>query len=541
MKKIINFNIYFWLLLQLLMISTMMSKFSFADDVLIGGGCKVDPPCIPRCCTPEDNILLMHLPGFTEMKAVAFSAAEESAAEADSSDDVGMCGNLEEVPSGVLENRTITNASSGVLLFNWTKDGVKKHQGICSGTLVAPNLFITAAHCIAPTVKKGPTHPRHPVNFMDPKQAKHWSVFLQGYGVVDAVNTILIPDEYIAKSQLSCFYGEIDPEKYSIDYDIAIVELSEDVTNIQPMKIVSAENIRGKNVDFVGFGISENSLAVGTKSKLENKLIYDSEEHYEIDLKSKCEDEQLSVKIPKSYAIHEPTTQAELGVIAPSVCSGDSGGSVIYKNKVSDSLELVGNIVGGTAENCGLFNNEENETLFYFVDYTESLYKEFIEEYISDLGHEWNLPKNFTDKWKNRLFYGILFREGALEDESYPDRENSVMMSHQVDENVKTMHISLNGKIECNGSISEARYNAIGDPMFKLTLIQPDNTIYEGKAQCELANPGHFLGCRINDPMPGNWNLRLSLDSVNTYGATPFLIKIEDPSTYQLYISETVN
>ncbi|NKB63640.1 MAG: trypsin-like serine protease [Gammaproteobacteria bacterium] len=527
-----------WSIPLLAIVGSVLSQTSSAMDItVLSPGCELDPPCITKCCPFDGGIELDGLKSGLELPTVPSGSiisrssnsqdsvvSDELIRELQEEESVVMmaAGAASENPEGPLDSRPIAFSASGVLLFNWVDDERPKHAGVCSGTLIAPNLFITAAHCVQPkptrSTRSTRLNHRHPDVMVDPLAPKHWSVFLEGFGVVEAAKPVVVHEDYIWKGHTTCFDGPVSQEEYGLGNDVAIIHLKENVTGIQPIPINSSETIRGKSVDIVSFGINKHSHTIGTKRKLPEIEVLETDECYtkELEFDGCRAGETFSVSIPKSYACHK----SEERNYVLDTCSGDSGGSVYYKSTDSNALLLAGHVVGGTNKLCGHENPDEYS---YFADY--SYLSEFVEAQLEDQSQIEPDPIMHPDNWKNKLAHGLLFIESAVS-EMPGERKSSAKVSYEVPETIKIMHVSLNGQVFFGGSLTMpgSRLLPMGAPNYILKLTQPNN-------ETITVDPDR---CNIDNPMHGIWTIDIILDSVDPGAGEVYK---EDPISYQLRIN----
>jgi len=131
----------------------------------------------------------------------------------------------------------------GVIIAEWMEPGVK--EVLCSGTLIAPDVFLTAAHCTATLEEIG--IPNDQV----------WVSFDQDVEPVTA-STNLLPITWVTNPAFN--RHQSDPG------DLAVVLLDEEVQGIEPASLPAAglfdqmgakNGLRGQQFTAVGYGVHE--------------------------------------------------------------------------------------------------------------------------------------------------------------------------------------------------------------------------------------------------------------------------------------------
>ncbi|HEX7602000.1 MAG TPA: trypsin-like serine protease [Polyangiaceae bacterium] len=124
-------------------------------------------------------------------------------------------------------------------------------QGLCTGTLIAPDVVLTARHCVSITSEKVQCPPSGPQIGRD-RTASSIGV----YAGEDARSATLVArgrELVVPKSTTLC------------DHDIAAIVLDRDVEGVAPLRLAKQAPKRGDTVRAVGFGKSSDADFGGIK------------------------------------------------------------------------------------------------------------------------------------------------------------------------------------------------------------------------------------------------------------------------------------
>ncbi len=174
---------------------------------------------------------------------------------------------------------------------------------VCSGTVIAPNWVLTAAHCV------------------DDMSANGDNYFIVGPSW----------DNYTDGSEILAWYPheQYSSNRNNIAHDIALIELKTPIYSVTRMTInidYVDNSWRGRELDMVGYGVTGSNRQDSTYKRTADMYI----------------DEVFSYTI-----MMEDISEQQ------NVCSGDSGGAALYYVESTGTYEIIGvhSFTAGACEN----------------------------------------------------------------------------------------------------------------------------------------------------------------------------------------------
>jgi hypothetical protein len=197
-------------------------------------------------------------------------------------------------------------------------------QALCTGTLIAPDVVLTARHCVSRTVAQ----------VVCPATAPQ----ILGPRAPSSV-TVLAGDDVASAKRVARGLDVLTPPGDTLcDADVALVTLDQEVAGVEPLDVHATGVAQGAHVTAVGFGRAEDGAPAGTKLLREHVRV-----------------EGVS---PKEFLVGEAT------------CQGDSGGPAID--------ESTGEIVGVVSRGGPSCDGPGAHNVYTRVDAFYSLVEEAI-------------------------------------------------------------------------------------------------------------------------------------------------------------------
>ena len=199
---------------------------------------------------------------------------------------------------------TTDNDAKGASNVVALKVGAEGDYQLCSGALIAPNVVLTARHCVAKSLTKTvscdenglSTNGKHVSGNLP---ADHVSVYTGSAPQFDQ------PSEAKATAIISNLSDTL------CDEDIALVVLDTEIADVEPFAVrigAKAPVVNGETVKSIGYGQNDKKMALGTRFRKDNVAVL-----------------AMGRGVSKSQTALGPH-EFEVG---KSICEGDSGGPAV--------------------------------------------------------------------------------------------------------------------------------------------------------------------------------------------------------------------
>lgn len=317
----------------------------------------------------------------------------------------------------------------------------------CSATLIGCRTVMTAAHCVCRSL--GSACQEGGPDLMAPEDLR---VFLQNAGLF-GVASIRVPENY----------------RFGARNDAAILELSEEVTAVQPAAINDVFNpAPGTPGVIVGFGVTE---AFGTDNGLKRM--------------GEVVTETCTVVSDATNVCWQYTEPIGPEGEDSNSCYGDSGGPLFID--VGGALRVAGITAGGINAECLAADESWDTNVFSIRDWIR-------EQAGSDLGQTCGALPRVGDP-------GVVVASAVGQ---LSGRNVDEVWTFNVPRETLALRVSLNGE------------EGIGNDL-DLVTGAGHNPLDSDDGGCSSSGPGSFASCELMEPDAGTWYVRVRGDATGSY------------------------
>ncbi len=238
--------------------------------------------------------------------------------------------------SAIVHGR-LSGESEDAVLDLWLKDG--GGWATCTGSLIAPNVVLTAYHCVAREAPNGDD--RCPViSSGNAVYTEHSAIYGDHLEPANIYVSLSRQRSTAAGAKFVAHGREIvdDATRLLCSHDIALVMLDQPITTVEPMKIRGTSVLKGELLSAIGWGdLNDNGAAV--KDRMHRAGIRVLALQGEIFKHTRQDGAELV----------EAAYQGEF-VTGTATCHGDSGGPMLDGNGEIVGVASRGSSTGGCVD-----------------------------------------------------------------------------------------------------------------------------------------------------------------------------------------------